>query len=224
MSFTAQQSGATGRTTFAITALSVLGFFALACGFFDSEIATVTYEEAIPIDFDIDADELCPADQECGEEQAPTDEDIELDPIEESFEIDIVEKTGNDELRDVTSRMRSLEITSIDYEVTDNDLTFDLPEVDIFVAPVGVEDTDHEDSILLTTLPSVPAETDDEGRADVIEENRQASSELFKKMEFEALPRAQPVIQEGQPFPPSGTAEIVLTINIMITANPTDDI
>ena len=213
-----------------LTLIAILGLFALACGLLDEEAATIEYEEGIPVDFEIDADEICPPDIEldvdCEDDPQESPERIELEPIEFSIDIDIVDATGNDDLRNVTDRLRSLEITSIDYKVTDNDLSFDLPDVDIFVAPLGTEEADDEDAILLTTIPSVPESENVEPaeRANVEEANRAEASELFKAMEYAAIPKAQPVVEEGQDFPPHGTAEIELTINIKITANPTDDL
>lgn len=202
----------------------VLGLSALACGLLDSEMATVTYEEGISFDFEVDADEICPPDVDCDADPPPdAPEDTELEPLEMSFDIDIVDQSESDGMRDVSSRMRSLEITSIDYEVSDNDLSFDLPDIDVYVAPLGTEDADNEDAVHLTTIPSVPAEEDDSGRADVIEANRADSSEIFKELDFTAIPAAQPVVKEGQPLPPKGTANVEMTVNIKITANPTDD-
>ena len=207
--------------------LTIIALFALACGFLDPDDArealTVTYDEAIEIaPFEIDADELCPPDEDCDEDGAPAPEDIELMPIEFHVDVDIVEATGQSALRDISSRLRSLEITSISYDVSDNDLTFDLPDFDIYVGPLGTEESDDPEAVHLTTIPSTPAGENASGDAPVIDANRQESSEIFKEMEFSAIPTAQPVVAEGQPFPPSGSAELQLTINIRITANPTD--
>lgn len=213
-----------------IAVLVVFGLFALACGWFDEEeareTATVDYEEGIPFDFDIDADELCPAggEHDCDDDAQPAPEDIELIPIDIHTDIDIVEATGNDELRDVTQRMRSLEITGIDYEAEDNDLTFDLPAVDIFVGPPGTEESDDPDSVHLTTIPTIDAGQNESGTAPVREDAREPSSELFKELEFDLMAEALPVVREGQDFPPSGSAEMELTINIRIVANPTDEL
>lgn len=208
-----------------ISLLTILGLFALACGFLDSEAATVTYERGIPVDFEVDADEVCPPDLECGEgETVDAEEDTELQPIEFAVEVDIVDATGNGDLQNIAQRLRSIEITSIDYAVANNDLTFDLPDIDIYVAPLGVEEADHEDSVHLTTLPSVPAEQNDSGRASVEEQNRGAASELFQELQYNAIPNAHPVVKKGQPLPPSGSADIELVVNIKIVANPLDDL
>ena len=210
-----------------IALMAVLGLFALACGFLDPDDArealTVTYHEDFDVGpLNIDADEVCPPDADCSEDSAPSPTDVELMPVEFNIDIDIVDAMGNEDLRDISSRLRTLEITSIDYQVADNDLTFDLPDLDIFVAPIGTEDSEDSAAIHLTTIPSTSAGEDASGNAPVIEANRHASSELFKTLEFTALPTAQPMVKEGQPFPPSGSAEVTLTINLKLTANPTD--
>lgn len=212
---------------YVIALLAVFGLFSLACGFLDSDDArealTVTYHEDFDVGpFDVDANEICPPDAECGEESVPAPEDVELMPIEFNLDVDIVEAMGNDDLRDISSRLRSIEIESIDYEVANNDLTFDLPDIEIYVAPLGTEDSADEEAIHLTTIPSTPAEEDAAGNAPVQSENREPSSDLFKELAFSAIPVAQPVVKEGQPFPPSGAAEVKLTINLKLTANPTD--
>lgn len=203
-----------------IALLSVLAIFALACGFLDSEVATVTYQEGIPVDIPIDANELCPEDSDCDEEgTAPTE--VPLLPIELSFDVDIVDAADGD-LHNITQRMRSISITSIDYDVEDNDLTFHIPEIDIYVAPEGTESTDDDDVIFLTTLPDVEPGLNPAGTSNVHPENREPASELFKDLQYAVLAEAHPVIKQGEPMPPSGDAEYEMTINIEITANPLD--
>ncbi len=204
--------------------LAVIGFFALACGFLDSEAATVTYERAIPVDFEVDANELCPTDADCEEDTVDAQEEVELLAIEIPVDIDILESTGSGDLQNISQRLRSLEITSIDYEVSDNSLTFDLPDVEVHVAPLGTRDADDPETVHLTTIPSVPAQTDDAGNAPAREQALEPASELFKELQYTAIAGATPVVKEGQPFPPSGTSDVELVINIKITANPLDDI
>ena len=208
--------------------LATLSIFALACGFFDSEIATVTYEGDFPLEFSIDASDLCPSGSDCEDNQQPANEDVELALIEFAIPLDLAEhatiREGGVEVnaRDVLSRMRTLEITSIDYVVSDNDLTFDLPPMELYVAPLSVDDPEHSQSIHLTTMPSVPADTDASENAPTRSEAVDPASDLFKTLEFNAIPSAQPVVKEGQPFPPSGSADTEITVNFRITANPLD--
>ncbi len=204
-----------------IAFLSLLAIFALACGFLDSEIATVTYEEGLPVTIPIDANELCPEDRDCTEDSEPSPTNVTLKPIEVSHDVDIVEAADGD-LKDIAQRLRSIEITSIDYHTEDNDLTFDIPELDFYVAPEGTDDIDDDGVIPLTTVPVIDAGEDDSGRAPVEEQNLEPASDLFKELKYALLAEAQPVIREGQPMPPSGDADYELTINIRITANPLD--
>lgn len=205
--------------------LAVLAVFSLACGLLDSEVATITYQEAIPIELSFDACELTPAGEPCPvENPVQAQEDRDLTPIEIVIPIDLIEATGNDELRDISSRLRTLEITSIDYRVSGNDLTFDLPPLDIYVSPLTINDSDAASAVYLTTIPQVPAGTNVSERASVEEASLEPASDLFKTLEFNALAEAQPRVAEGQDFPPSGSADVVITVNIRITANPIDSI
>ncbi|TXD37582.1 hypothetical protein FRC98_07785 [Lujinxingia vulgaris] len=204
--------------------IAALGASSLACGFLDEEIATITYEEGIPFDFEVNADALCPPDIDCDAEPQPAPETVELDPIEFDIAVDIVEASGNDDLQGIGERLRSVEITSIDYEITENDLNFELPSIDIYVGPLEATSPEDAGTVLLTTIPATTAGEDASGRAPAVEENLEASSELFKSLQFAALPSSQPRIEEGQPFPPRGSAKVKLTINIKLVANPLDAI
>lgn len=205
--------------------VAVLGLFGLACGLLDDDATTVTYYESIPVQFDLDANQFCDAgaDFDCEDDQREADAEIELGHIQEGDDIDIVERTGNEELRDIGQRLRTLEITSIGYQVSDNDLTFDLPEIDLFIGPIGTDDVEDDDVVYLTSVPQTDAGTDAEGDAPVDEENREASSEYFRQMEFAGLTALEPKIREGQLVPPSGDAQVEVTINIKIQANPRDE-
>ncbi|RAL23531.1 hypothetical protein DL240_05050 [Lujinxingia litoralis] len=207
-----------------LTLIAALGLAPVACGLLDTELATITYEEGIPFDFEVDATALCPADVDCDVETQPAHETVALDPIEFDIAVDIVEASGNPQLQGVAQRLRSIEITSIDYEIADNDLNFDLPSIDIYVGPLEAQSSEDEGVVLLTTIPIAEAGQDVSGRAEVSAESLEVTSELFKSMQFAAIPKSQPVIEEGEPFPPQGAAQVKLTINIKIVANPIDAI
>jgi hypothetical protein len=204
--------------------LSVLVLFSLACGLLEDEDTNVTYPVDFSKSFSIDADQLCP---DCPDETAPAPSDRELDPIEFAAEIDIVEQTGRSELRDYTNAFRSIEITRIDYAVAGNDLTFDLPPTTLYLAPMGVDSKDHEDAVKLATIPAtgvIAAGENKSGKAKVADEGRSASSELLQNLELSTILFAQPVVKEGQPLPPSGSASMKVTIFVEFTANPQDAI
>lgn len=204
--------------------LSVLVIFSLACGLLDDEDTNVSYTEQIAQSFTIDADQLCPEGQNCSEASVPAPSEQQLDPIEFAAEIDVVEQTGRTELRDYTGAFRSIEIIRIDYAVAGNDLTFDLPPTTLYLAPMGVDSKDHEDAVELATIPTVPAGENKNGKAVVAEAGRSASSDLLQKLQLSTIVFAQPTVKEGQPMPPSGTANMKLTIHVKFTANPQDAI
>ncbi len=197
-----------------------------------SELATVTYEDSFPVQFTIDANELCVDelewDCEADTVDLPEGEDRELGTIEFGVDVDIIEalEEGGDgdipDPREVTERMRSIEVTSIEYSVEDNELTFDLPDLELYVAPMGARSPDDDDTIHLTTIPSVEAEHDETGDAPVREEASEPSSELFQALQLAVLPSATPTVREGQPFPPSGDTDVELTFHIKLVANPVD--
>lgn len=201
-----------------LTLLLIMAIFSLACGLIDEEVATVTYEAAIPMEFFFDAAEFCP---DCPDEGGTAQETIELEPIELRIPMsaDDFELSGNLNIRDITQRMRSLEITSIDYVVSDNSLTFDLPAMELFVMPTTADDPGDANSIFLTTVPTAPALTDIDKNAPVQDAAREPASDLLKSLDFNGLLRAQPVIAVGQPVPPAGSADVTMTVNVKIVAN-----
>jgi hypothetical protein len=204
--------------------LSVLVIFSLACGILDDDDTNVSYTEELPQSFAIDADQLCPAGQDCSETSVPAPSDQELAPIEFAADVDIVEETGRTELRDYAGKFRSVEIVRVDYAVAGNDLTFDLPPTTLYLAPKGVDSKDHEDAVELATIPTVAAGANDEGKAVVDDAGRSASSELLQDLKLSTIVFAQPTVKEGQPMPPSGSASMKVTIHVKFTANPQDAI
>jgi hypothetical protein len=202
--------------------LSVFVVFSLACGLLEDEATNISYTEQIPLDFPIDADALCPTGTDCTASSTPAPVATPLLPIELAADIDVVELTGNEELRKFTGAFRSIEITGIDYEVRGNDLTFDLPPVKLYLGPHGSDSADDEGVVLLTTIPEVPAGENKSGSAPVSDAGRSASSDLLQDLKLSAVIFAEPVVEEGQPLPPSGSADMDLDINVKFTVNPQD--
>lgn len=206
--------------------LAITLAFSLACGFLDDDVTNITFEEGVPFEFDIDAAPLCPPsdDWSCDGEVGTAPQDIELEPMEFDVQIDIVEATGVQDLAKYSGKFRSIEITSIEYAVSDNGLNFDLPPTKIYVGPQGVTSKAGSGVVELATIPSVPAGTNPTGLAPVEDGNRVAAGEEFKKLKFAAIPSIAPTIAEGEPFPPRGQAKMVIKINMKLVANPADAI
>ncbi|MFW5967137.1 MAG: hypothetical protein ACOCV2_06445 [Persicimonas sp.] len=200
--------------------LMVLALFALACGLLEEDATEVTYEEQIPFSFTVDADEVCPDDIDCEEDAQPAPEDQELEPIEVADDIDVVEETGNEELREYAGHFESITVTEIEYDVSDNSLTFDLPQTMVYVDEPGSESREDDGVVELATIPSIPDGEDEEGTAEVTEANLEPASDLFQSLDFAVIAYGEPKIKEGQDLPPSGSAEVDLTIVVEFVANP----
>ena len=206
--------------------LVVLGASALACGWLEDN-ADVEYDTEIPVDFTIDATELCDSsssqiDSCDGEMTTEAKMEIPLKDLEKDLDIDIVEETGKEGLRDASGRFKEITITSIDYKVAPNSLTFATPKIDIYAGPKSAGSTDDDGVFKLTTLPPVAKGTEDEGEADVSQSAESKASELFKELKLSAIPAGKPTISKGDEVPPNGKAEVELTMNVKFVANPAD--
>lgn len=205
--------------------LVALGINSLACGYFNQDDADITYTEDFSFDLPVDADALCPEGQDCGGMAVMSPETRELDPFEFDIEIDIVKETGRDELAQYTGKFKSVNITKIEYTVSDNNLTFDLPPITIYLGPLGSETTDAEGVVAMATIPEISAATNvSDGQAQINAENAEAVSDLIKSLQTKAFASATPVIEEGELFPPTGKANIKATIYVTLVANPIDAI
>jgi hypothetical protein len=205
----------------AILFLSVISLFAVACGLIEED-GDISVTPGIPVEFTVDANELCPPDQDCTEQQAAAPMDIQLAEVETDVDVDVVEQTGRDELAQYAGSFKSIEIVGIEYEVKNNDLTFDLPETEIHLGPIEAGKTDDEGVELLTTIPSIPAGENPSGTAQSTQAGRQVSADVLQDLKMSAIPKTRPTVKEGEPFPPSGSADLKLTIKVKFTYNPID--
>lgn len=202
--------------------LGVFLVFSLACGWFDDDATNISYTETIPIEFPIDADALCPEELDCAEDSVEAPTDHPLTAIKNGVDLDIIEISGNKKLEDYVGVFRSIEITQIDYEVKDNELSFDLPPVELYLGPLGAESPSDDGVFELTTIPEIAAKTNKAGAAPVSEASRSATNDLLQSLRLATVIYAKPVVKEGQPLPPSGSTELSLKMKIKFTVNPQD--
>ena len=205
--------------------LVFLGFlvaFSIACGWFDDDVTNISYTETVPVGFPINADALCPGDAGCGEETVESPADQPLLPIKNGVDLDIIELTGNKELKKFVGVFRSIEITSIGYETKANDLSFDLPPMKLYLGPLGATSPNDDGVFELTTIPEIVAGTNKVGDAPVSEASRAATNDLFQQLRFATVLYAKPVVKKGQSFPPKGSTDLNLKLQIKFTANPQD--
>lgn len=199
--------------------LVVLGVSSLACGFLQEEEPNVTYNTEIPVDFTVDASELCGT--ECKNQpsgKAPMK--VPLLEVEQDLNIDIVEETGRTELREASGRFEEITITGIDYRVQQNSLTFPTPKTNIFLGPIPAKKHNDQDVFKLTTLPSVPAGQNESGTAPVSSAAESKASSLFEQLKMSTIPHGKPEVKKGQKLPPQGQAKIKMTIKVKFVASP----
>lgn len=204
--------------------LTALGLTLAACGYFGRDDADVSYDVEAPIEFpEFDAAKLCPANQDCEGNAAPAPQERPLDPLDVEVDVDIVKLSGVDELATYSGKFRTITVSKITYSVEPNTLTFDLPAVDLYLAPLGTESSMSNAAVKFATIPPTPAGTVvSEEDATIIVENDAQISDLLKSLQLSALAASTPVVKKGQPFPPSGKAKIKATLFVTFTANALD--
>jgi len=205
--------------------LSVFILFSLACGLLDDdEVTNITHTETIPLSFPINAGALCPSDVDCAGDTTPAPVTTPLDPIDLGTSIDVIELTGNKELGKFKGVFRSIEITQIKYSSLQNTLTFDLPAMTVYMGPQGATSSKDAGVVALTTIPAIAAGSNVNGAVPVTEAGRSKSNDLLQELKLSSIIFAEPVVEKGQPLPPSGSANIKLDIDVKFTVNPLDAI
>ncbi len=196
------------------------------CGLFsddpEDDPLDVIVKESVPITFTLDGSKLCPPNEDCDAEPMPSPRTVDLPPFEVPLPIDIIEATGSMELEEVASRLKRVEIESIDYKVMPNDLNVPTPEIEIHFAAFTSDNIEAQSAFLVATLPEVAAGMEAEGQAEVEQESQDKQSELLKELKFTAIPYGDKDIEEGDMFPPKGAAEYELILNMKFSANPVD--
>lgn len=214
-----------------LVAAPLLGFTLLsilACGWFGEDLQEdaldVTYTADFDFDLPLDANALCPTGLDCSEAAVPAPVDRELMPIEINVDLDIVEQTMKPELADYAGKFKRIQISKITYEATNNDLTFDVPPLNLYIGPVGAEKPTDEGVIALATTPVVVKMTNGQLEATINEANRDQISALIQSLQVSAVAQATPVVKKGEQFPPSGKVDLKVTIFVTLVANPADAI
>lgn len=198
---------------------------ASGCGLFsddpDDDPLDVEYNQAVPAEFAIDDDQLCPPTEDCTVEPMPSPTDIDLPAVEPPpVFIDVIELTGNEELGAAAGRLKRVEIESIDWEVKDpNTLNIPSPPLEIYIAPETATDREAQSAAFVGTLPSVGPMTVDSGTIQIEQADQDKASELFKALKFNVIAYGDKDIAEGELFPAQGRVEYILTFNLRFTAN-----
>lgn len=210
------------RTFTRLFVLAIL-FSISGCGLFsdDGDPFDIEITESIPVTFEIDSAKLCPPGEDCTD---PNGAPVQLTPpeFEFSFPLDILTATGSPELKEVASRLKRVEIESVDYEYVDNTLNSPGPRVVMFLG--GANATDHSSAgvVEIADIPGATAMTNESGSSVVDDAKKEIASDHFKSLNITAIPLMRPAqIEPGQPWP-TGKATINLTMNLKFVANPTE--
>lgn len=212
-----------GHKRSVLALLALLGLSSMACAFLEDN-ADVTYDTEFDFEVPINADELCQqaSDIDCSKQTRDSPMTVELGAVEHDQDIDIVEQTGRTELREASSRFKEITITSVDYEATDNSLSFDTPELELHMGPKAATERGDDGVFKLTTLPPISAGKNESGTAPVSSSAESKASDLFKKLKLTAIGRGTPKIKKGQDLPPNGKATVKITMKVRFVANPVD--
>ena len=208
--------------------LATLVVMTLACGWFDEDQLDIKFDKDFDFEAPINANMLCPAGVDCAGTAVPAPVEQKLKPIEVDVDIDIVNQTGGDEknvdLRKYTGKFKSIEIVEMKYATDANTLSFDLPEMKIYMGTVANSKPTDEGAKLLGTVPVIAKGWTGTGDVAISAENKAAISELIKGLQFSFIAYAEPVIKQGEQMPPTGETKIKFTMKVRLVANPADAI
>lgn len=191
------------------------------CGLFDGdEPFDINFTEEVPISFTIDASSFCPGSLDCDAAAGPSPDRVELPELELDIDLDILEVTGSNQLRDVSSRLKSVEVDRVEYKYSNNDLNIKTPQIKIYVGRLSA--STRNGAAEIATIPQAEPGANSSGNASVSEEQKKAGSDILKSLQVSFIPFMQPeAIERGQPSPPKGSADVDLILHLKFVANPT---
>lgn len=203
--------------------LIVAGVFGFSgCGLFDGDDPfDITFTEEVPFSFTIDADQFCPTTLDCDAAEGPAPDRIELPEVEVDIDLDVLAATGSTQLREVSSRLKSVEVDRVEYVFKDNTLNFKSPEIRFFVAPLNA--STRAAGAEIGSIPQAAPKTNASGTATTTEVQKKAASETLKSLQISVIPFMKPsAIERNQPSPPKGSTEVEVIIHLKFVANPTE--
>ena len=201
----------------------LLGLSVLACGLFEddaTDLADITFEEDFTIPVPIDASALCPGD--CSGSPVTSPQDRTLMPLNVDVNIlSTIDDQAN--LSQYTGKLKRVRVARIDYSVAGNTLTMDVPALTLYVGPQGSKAPGDPGVLAVGTVPSTPPATNvPKGEGTLEPANTEGVSTLLKTLDGVFIVGALPTVRMGQPFPPSGEADVKITLFVEFVANPID--
>jgi hypothetical protein len=196
------------------------------CGLFDEDgdPFDITLEESFRVEYQIDAQQYCPPSADCSAEPGPSPERVTGPEIQTGVPIDIVSLTEEPRIANAAGQVKSVSIKSVDYTVENNTLTSPTSEYRIYLGPFGASQRNNTGVIAepIVTVPPVDPMANPSGTAQANPETQAAASELLKTLQVSFIPYTQPVVEQGELFPPEGSADFYLDVNLEFVINARD--
>jgi len=205
------------KAWFVLFALPFVG-----CGLFDGdEPFDINFTEEVPVSFTIDASRFCPTSLDCEAAAGPSPDRVELPDLELDIDIDILAATGSTQLREVSGRLKSVEVDRVEYKYSNNDLNIKTPQMKIYVGRLTA--STRSGAAEIATIPQADPGANTSGNASVTDAQKKAGSDILKSLQISLIPFMQPeAIERGQPSPPKGSADVDLILHLKFVANPTN--
>lgn len=209
-----------------ILLIALIGL-AAGCGIFDEDSSDpfdIVLEESFRIEYQVDSEQFCPPERDCSVEPGPSPDDVVGPEIQRGIPLDIVALTEEPQLRTAAGQVKSVSISSVDYTAENNTLTVPTDEYLIYLGPIGADMRNATGVVEspIVTIPEIPAGENVSSTAQADPATQAAASEILKTLEVSFIPYTQPVVEQGEPFPPQGSVDVMLDVNLEFVINARD--
>ena len=118
-------------------------------------------------------------------------------------------------------KFKELHINRVGYTVTGNALTIDLDGIDVAFGPMGLEDSDSADAVLVATVPAIEAGAKPADIAVIHDENSKAARKHVFVLDFGIAQGAKVPVLRGDLIP-SGSITLEMELAMTLIADPLD--
>lgn len=184
----------------------------VGCGLFGGdEVFDLPIETST--DFDVSFDVGAVTGEAAGQ-QAP--ERLEYDLTLPGIPIDFT--TVSEDLNDNKSKLREVSITFIKVTPTENTVTGELPDIDLYINASGT--TGIEGGHRIATIPPIQPGSLTPVNATIHVAGMEAAQPMITSLKFNVVPSANLVVEQGETVP-GGAAALNIEIGLRAVVNPT---